>query len=331
MGKPATPQAPDPYQTAGAQTGANQQNAAYLAALNRMNTYGPTGSQTYKNEGADPTTGAPIYSSSTTLSPEQQALYNSNTSNQLNQSGFAGNALDQARSAYQPINTNWDQQQQKSQDALYGRNTRYLDPQFARQEKGLDAKLAAQGITPGSEAWKNAMDEFGAGKNQAYEAARDNSITGASQQTGQNIQQSIALQNQPLNYYNSLMSGNQAQVPQFSQASPINTNPADVQGAINQNYQGNVNAYNANVGSSNNTTSTLGSLLAMYLMSDERLKDDHGVIGETYEGIPIHSYNYKGSNTPQIGVMAQDVEKVIPEAVATHPSGYKMVNYQLVR
>lgn len=331
MGKPAAPSAPDPYQTAGAQTGANQQNAAYLAALNRMNTYGPTGSQTYKNEGTDPTTGAPIYSSSTTLSPEQQALYNSNTSNQLNQSGFAGNALDRARESYKPINTDWGSQQQKSQDALYGRNTMYLDPQYAREEKAQDAKLAAQGITPGSEAYKNAHDQFSEGKNQAYEAARDNSITGATQQTGQNIQQSIALQNQPLNYYNSLMSGSQGSVPQFSQASPINTNPADVSGAINNSYNGNLNSYNAQVGQQNQTTSSIGSLLAMYLMSDERLKDDHGVIGETYDGVPIHMYNYKGSPTPHIGVMAQELEQVHPEAVATHPSGYKMVRYDRVQ
>jgi len=62
-------------------------------------------------------------------------------------------------------------------------------------------------------------------------------------------------------------------------------------------------------------------------MSDARLKDDHGVIGKTNSGIPIHKFNYKGESTPQIGVMAQEVEKKIPEAVARHPSGYKMVNY----
>lgn len=292
-----------------------------------MNSYGPTGSHTYQNQGTDPTTGAPIYSESTTLSPEQQALYNSNTANQLNQSGFAGNALDQARDSYKPINTDWNAQRQSAQDALYGRNTMYLDKQYARDEKGLDAKLAAQGIMPGSEAYKNATAQFGEGKSQAYEAARDNAISGATNQTGQGIQQSIALQNQPLNYYNSLMGGTQAQTPQFSSAPAVSSNPADVSGAINNAYQGNVNSYNAQVGQQNQTMGQIGSLLAMYMMSDERLKDDHGVIGETYEGIPIHSYNYKGSETPHIGVMAQDVEKIIPDAVATHPSGFKMVNY----
>ena len=295
-----------------------------------MNTYGPTGSQTFKNEGTDPVTGAPIYSSSTTLSPEQQALYNSNTANQLNQSGFAGNALDQARNAYKPINTDWQGQQQGTQDALYKQNTQYLDPQFQRQDTALDAKLAAQGAMPGSEAYKNAHAVQSEGENQAYQSARTNAITGASDQTGKNIQQSIALQNQPLNYYNSLMSGSQGSVPQFSQPGQINTNPADVTGAINNAYQGNVNAYNAQVGNSNQTMSSIGSLLAMYMMSDERLKDDHGVIGHTNDGVPIHIYNYKGDPTPTIGVMAQELEQINPDAVATHPSGYKMVRYDKV-
>lgn len=331
MGKPATPAAPDPYQTAGAQTRANTQNAAYVAALNRMNTYGPTGSHTFENHGTDPATGAPIYSESTTLSPEQQALYNSNTANQLNQSGFAGRALDQARDSYTPINTDYEANRQKAQDALYGRNTMYLDKQYARDQQSLEAKLAAQGVMPGSEAYKNSMAQFTEGKNQAYEAARDNSITGATNQAGQQIQQSIALQNQPLNYYNSLMNGSQAQVPQFSSPAQIGTNPADVAGAVNSAYQGNVNSYNAQVGQQNQTMGQIGSLLAMYLMSDERLKDDYGVIGETEGGIPIHAYNYKGSDTTHIGVMAQEVEQVIPDAVATHPSGYKMVDYSRVQ
>lgn len=266
-GKSQAPAPVDPYQSAGAQTQANQQNAAYVAALNRMNTYTPTGSQTFTNQGTDPSTGAPVYSSQVTLSPEQQALYNSNTSNQLNQSGFAGNALDTARDAYQPLNGNYDSQRQQAQDALYQRNTQYLDPQYKQSGEALDAKLAAQGIEPGSEAYSNSHQQYDAGKSQAYEAARNDAVSGATGQAGQNIQQSIALQNQPLNYYNSLMTGSQASMPSFGQASPVNSQPADVQGAFNNAYQGQVNAYNAQTGQSNQTMGTIGSLLAAFLMA----------------------------------------------------------------
>jgi hypothetical protein len=32
----------------------------------------------------------------------------------------------------------------------------------------------------------------------------------------------------------------------------------------------------------------------------------------------------------QIGVMADEVKKVMPEAVSVHPDGYKMVNYAML-
>lgn len=231
-----------------------------------MNTYTPTGSQTFTNQGNDPNTGAPVYSSQVTLSPEQQALYNSNTSNQLNQSGFAGNALDTARDAYQPLNTDYGQQRQEAQDALYQRNTQYLDPQYKQSGEALDAKLAAQGITPGSEAYNNAHQQYDASKDQAYEAARNDAVSGATGQAGQNIQQSIALQNQPLNYYNSLMTGSQASMPSFGQPANVSSNPADVQGAFQNAYTGQVNTYNAQTGQQNQNTAAIGSILAMLLL-----------------------------------------------------------------
>jgi len=332
-GKNTTVAPQDPYQVAGAATAANQNTAAYNAALTRTNSYTPTGSHTYTNQGNDPTTGAPIYTEQTTLSPEQQALYNSNTTNQLNSSAFAGNALDSARSAYQPINTDYQGNLQANQDNLYKSQAQYLDPQFSRQESGLDAKLAAQGITPGSEAYKNAHDQFSEEKQKAYSNAQMNAITGATGQTGQQIQQGIALQNQPLNYYNALMSGSQGTVPQFSGANVQQTQPADVQGAFANNYSQNLNAANAANASNNQTTSTVGSLLGTALMafSDSRLKDDYGVIGETQEGVPVHLWNYKGDNNPQIGVMAQELEQINPDAVHTHWTGYKYVDYGKVK
>jgi hypothetical protein len=64
--------------------------------------------------------------------------------------------------------------------------------------------------------------------------------------------------------------------------------------------------------------------------SDERLKDDIIRVGSTHEGLPIYKYRMKGSGKTQMGVMAQDVERVNPGAVSTHSSGYKMVDYNKV-
>jgi hypothetical protein len=66
-------------------------------------------------------------------------------------------------------------------------------------------------------------------------------------------------------------------------------------------------------------------------LSDRRAKDDILPIGKLDSGLPVYSYRYKGSMLPQIGVMAQDVEKVAPHAVHTDPaSGLKRVDYAAV-
>jgi hypothetical protein len=61
--------------------------------------------------------------------------------------------------------------------------------------------------------------------------------------------------------------------------------------------------------------------------SDRRLKKDIKKIGKTNDGQNLYSYRYKGDDTPQIGLMAQEVEKKKPDAVVTTPSGYKAVDY----
>lgn len=63
------------------------------------------------------------------------------------------------------------------------------------------------------------------------------------------------------------------------------------------------------------------------MFSDERLKENIVPVGETYDGQTLHLYNYKGDSTPQVGLIAQEVERVHPDAVVEHPSGYKMVDY----
>ena len=62
--------------------------------------------------------------------------------------------------------------------------------------------------------------------------------------------------------------------------------------------------------------------------SDARLKEDIKRVGTAHNGLPIYTFKYKGDNTEQthIGYMAQDVEKVHPEAVG-ESHGFKTVDY----
>lgn len=68
-------------------------------------------------------------------------------------------------------------------------------------------------------------------------------------------------------------------------------------------------------------------LSSMFNWSDRRLKEDVKKIGKTDDGLPIYRYRYKGSARPVIGLMAQDVLKVKPEAVA-NVGGLLAVNYE---
>jgi hypothetical protein len=85
-------------------------------------------------------------------------------------------------------------------------------------------------------------------------------------------------------------------------------------------------------------TSGGGSLLGNWL-SDRRLKTNIQRIGDS-EGIPLYKFNYDPKNDyvrhlnlpvdkTYIGVMADDIEELYPEAV-TEQDGYKRVNYALL-
>jgi hypothetical protein len=141
----------------------------------------------------------------------------------------------------------------------------------------------------------------------------------------QRLQQNIAMRNQPLNEILGLLSGSQIQTPQFQgyvgggniQAAPV------AQAATNQgNY--NTAAYNAQMGALGGLYQGIGSA-AGGIFSDIRLKSNIVKVGDHPKGFGIYEYDIFGRR--ERGVMAQEVEKIIPEAVLEHPNGYKMVNY----
>lgn len=72
---------------------------------------------------------------------------------------------------------------------------------------------------------------------------------------------------------------------------------------------------------------------AKFAMSDVRLKNEITFIGKLENGIKIYKWkwNEKGKELAgdqvEFGVLAQEVQKIVPEAVITGPDGYLMVNY----
>ncbi len=70
--------------------------------------------------------------------------------------------------------------------------------------------------------------------------------------------------------------------------------------------------------------------------SDKRVKENLIRIGDHPLGIGLYLFDYKPEfrdewgHGRQFGVLAQEVETVLPEAVCIHPDGYRMVDYGML-
>ena len=73
----------------------------------------------------------------------------------------------------------------------------------------------------------------------------------------------------------------------------------------------------------------LANLAGLAISSDEELKEDIIEVGRLYNGLPVYLYHYRNDNIPRLGLLAQQVSKVNPEAVFVDDSGYLKVNYAL--
>lgn len=152
----------------------------------------------------------------------------------------------------------------ETQNAVFEQNMGYLAPEEQLQSEGLNSQLAAEGVTPGSDAYANAESQLG--RQQTFEntQAASGAVTAGEQELnnlfglgGQTLQSEIAYQNQPINEFNALQGG--------AGASATAQTP-DISGAFGQQYQGQLAGYNANVASNNQTTSEIGSLIALAAM-----------------------------------------------------------------
>jgi Chaperone of endosialidase len=85
-----------------------------------------------------------------------------------------------------------------------------------------------------------------------------------------------------------------------------------------------------NAGAGPNIGGTGGQAIAGGQFSDERVKTDMTKVGEMDDGLPLYAFRYVTGVDPtrawRVGLKAQDVEKVYPEAVG-NDNGIKTVDY----
>jgi hypothetical protein len=337
---PSAPAAPDYASAAQATASGNLDAARAAAAANRVNQITPYGNLDYTQSGTD-SYGNPTYTAQTSLSDVGQQLLNNQNTTSLGLGSTINSALGNVQNTMgQPFNPNLPSTGmnpgQSYQDAYMQR----LAPQIAQSRESTTAALANQGVVPGTQAYDNAMRQQAMKENDLLLGATTQGFGVGQQANQQAYNQALTNYNLPLNTLSALRSGSQVQNPSFINApQQATTAGADLLGASQMGYNAQMGGFNAQQASQQGLNSGLmglgGMLGAAALMSpsDIRLKENIKAIGWLPNGLPVYEYEFKpeykhiGGEGKHIGVMAQEVEKVIPEAVVEHPDGYKMVNY----
>ncbi len=248
MQSPSPPQPPDPVATAKAQGQMNKDTAIAQAGLNSTNQVTPYGNLTYSETGKW-SDGTPQFTATTSLSPDEQQLFNLGTQTQktLGQIG-----VDQSAKVANILNTPFDLNKSiNTQQSDISRSL--LDPVWQQREASLRTQLANQGITEGSDAYTNAMRDFGMQRDNAYNSA-------LLADRGQAASEALTQRNQPLNEISALMGGSQVQQPNFTNTPSESIAPPNYEGDVAQNFAGQMQGYNAQVA---NNSAMMGGLFGL--------------------------------------------------------------------
>ena len=252
MGKSA-PKPTDPKKTSAAQTGSNLMTATGNAYMQNVNEVGPDGTRSFEQTGmetiTDPYTGKsyeiPTFTSTTTLSEQQQAIKDQNDRAGLNLATLGG---DLSGTLGEQLTGNFSLGNEETEARLFELGSKRLDPMFAQNDEALRTRLANQGIKAGSEAYDREIANFNQGKNDAYNQL-------LLQGRGQASQELLTEDNQRINQISALMSGGQVSQPMFAGSVGVN----GMQGVDNAAIIG--NADNANMQAWQARQQMLGSAL----------------------------------------------------------------------
>jgi hypothetical protein len=200
---------------------------------------------------------------------------------------------------------------------------------------------AAQGQQFGQNASQATFQNAGLAQQLAQQQAGFNASQTA---RNQYMQEQYATRNQPINEITSLLSGSQVQSPNWLNTPTSQIPTTDIAGIINNNFSQQLGVYQQQ---NQNYQSLMGGILglggkvgsALAFSSDRRVKENIDRVGTVFAAssvadvdhdekkkLPIYSYSYKDdpASIRHIGPMAQDVEKIAPEAV-TEIGGVKHI------
>lgn len=341
----SAPAPPDPYKTAEAQAQMNAEAIQKSAEVNQINQITPYGSVQWSG-----TIGEPDRTQTTSLTPEGMGILDK----QFTLADIlAGVGVDRAGqitgepfslSGARTLPGDFSEDAARVEQATFDRTMGLLRPEFERNQAQLEQRLANQGIPVGAEAYADEWDIFNRNRREAELAAAQDAVgAGRAEQSRlfgvtqagrqQDISDLLLERTQPMNELAALLQGSPAlQGQQPSNIAQYQQAPGDYQGSVwnnynaqLQNYQNRQNASNAMWGNILGAAGTIGGAI----LSDRRLKQNIVQIGEDPRGFNWYEFEYINGSPRMIGVMAQEVQEVIPEAVV-EIDGYLAVDYSRV-
>ena len=258
MGGKSTPDAPDYRALAEEQAKSSRAVTEQQTWANRPTQNTPWGQSSWESTPTwDPATGQYLnkWTQNLDLTPEEQASLSAQQRIGQGKSDLAESMLGRTQDEFgQPLDwgqlPDWGQigdpgeARQKAEDALYGRATSRLDPQWEQTMAQTEQKLWNQGLRPGDTAYDQQMENLGRQKNDAYQQAQYQATIGGGQEAsgeqgrqiagagyGNTLRQSMLAETlqqrgMSLNEINAILNGQQIAQPQMPGFNTANASQA---------------------------------------------------------------------------------------------------------
>ena len=201
---------------------------------------------------------------------------------------------------------------QREEQAYYDRATRLLNDAYNRQYQNTDEALINRGIQTGTKQYNQVMGDLQNKQLGALSDLANQAIFAGQGYTSGQIGNINALTGGRDVYALSGMGGSNSSYDNLYNAQQYRYN-------TQQNQMNNLINAGASIGA------------AAMLASDKRLKENLKPVGKLENGLKVYLGNYKKETgldtTPQLFLIAQEVEKKIPEAVG-EKDGYLAVDYE---
>ncbi len=263
--KAKTPAAPDYRALIELQGIQNKDAARTTQQMGMVDTATPFGGTSFQSIGGD------RYQQNATLDPVIQAFVDQGLAT-------GGNAVSTEGLAAWRTPSISQHSLQRVEDALYDRQMAQLNPELAQDRSRLESTLAARGITAGSDAYRQAMDDQARRESEARATARTDAITGSGQEQSRQyalssafadasnsarsgeLQERILLSQLPTQYLSGIVGLGRQALGQGIAPAQTGVASTDVTGAAGLSQSSALARYQAQVGQQN---SLLGGLFGL--------------------------------------------------------------------